>query len=372
MMLFLSRFSAWDLRWETTANFFMCCGAVLLIISQLKRNSKLLRAPVAAVWYFLVSFVLFSFAPFENWLWSWQMPYFLIQVCVLLLTGTLASFPRSVLSWCVAIGVAVIASLSFATGMALWFAGLVELLLVAPRQKLVRSVLVWLLAASSTVSLYLIDYEFLLWNDPVSAVARMSHFLGYVLVYLGAALVPTHWVRTSAVLGLIYLTLLFALLTFALRAPARVRLAVAPFLGWMSFALGAGLLTAAGRSNVHDFTQAMSPRYITFTQLGWLGGVLAIDVWRLVNCGQTQRRRLAVPLFALQVLIGLGFCMAYIHGLQGMRWLSREIRSGYVALTTTRELARLRKLYVVPEQLRDEFLPLMQKYRLGPFHETHN
>ncbi|MGC8741141.1 MAG: hypothetical protein ACP5QZ_11720 [Candidatus Sumerlaeaceae bacterium] len=365
IMLFLARCSDWDLRWEIGANLFFSLSAFGVVLLQLRRTEKLTRSHTQPIFYPLISFVLFSLAPFENWLWSWQMPYFLIQFCLVVLAYGLGMNQKRVLSWGLAITSATVASLSFATGVAVWFSGAGVILLTAPKRRVWRFLLLWMLWGSIVVALYSVGYQFLRWNDPVAAITRVTHLIGYVFVYLGAALVPTHWINAAGVLGASYLILFFTLWAIALRSPVRRRLAMAPYLGWMTFAIGAALLTAAGRSNVHEIVQAMTPRYITFTQLGWLGGVLALNVGRKTIPTNRSLRSKAIVL--AQLAISVGFAVAYANGLQGMKWLSGEIRQGRDALITTQELRAIRKLYVVPEQLRDEFLPLMTKYRLGPF-----
>lgn len=367
VMLGLARWTHWDLRWEVALNFVFALTALGLIWTHYRPLRRLLNVPCPPWWLVLSSFVVFSYAPFENWLWSWQMPYFLIQCC-LLFSCWMLSFRRSPF-YALALGItsAVVASYSFATGFAVWAAGMAVIIVAWPRRNKLRALLIWCLALAVTISLYLSGYEFLKWNDPVGALAKVSHFLAYILVYLGAALVPTHWVTTSLAAGAIYVAVFTHVVWWLARNGLRWRLAITPFLGWAVFALSAAMLTAIGRSNVHDLIQAMTPRYITFSQLGWLGLVHALSIIKL-RLPQQQGKNRILLLRSVQVIVLCGFIAAYVNGMRGMKWLSGEIAEGQRALLAKGENQQaLRKIYVEPSQLMSEFRPALESYRLGPF-----
>jgi hypothetical protein len=367
IMLELARWSAWDLRWEVAVNLaltLVCFGAIVV---HLHAANRLVRSTFTSAYIVLAAFVLFSPAPFENWLWSWQLPYFLIQFCVIACGWCLAFHRRSFFAFVVALSCAVVASWSFATGFGAWVSGMVPLLLVARRSVRIRALLCWVLGAVLTLAIYLWDYKFLSWSDPIGAVQRLWHFIGYVLVFLGSALVPTHWLNAAMIFGVVYVGVYTYLLVNIARSHPRLRLATASFLSWSAFALSASMLTAVGRSNVHNLTQAMAPRYITFTQLGWLGILFALTVvLRARNCLNHDVIRKLMG--GIRLLILVGFAVAYLNGIRGMSWLSNEMATGLHALVTSPEdRTALRKLYVLPDQLREEFLPLLKAYHLGPF-----
>ncbi|MCX7625370.1 MAG: hypothetical protein N2Z21_04085 [Candidatus Sumerlaeaceae bacterium] len=367
LMLGLAQWSHWDLRWEVAFNVFLSFCALGLIYAHYSRLFRLIRTSFSPWWLVLGSFIVFSYAPFENWLWSWQLPYFLIQCCVLVCCWALSYGCRHFFSWLIALGSAVVASYSFATGFAVYGAGMVVIMVVWPRPTKLQATLLWLLAFTITLSIYLSGYEFLRWNDPLGAVTRISHFLGYVLVYLGAALVPTHWVGLAIVGGLMYIAVFAYLVWWLTRKSLRARLATAPFFAWTVFALCAASVTAIGRSNVQDLTQAMTPRYITFSQLGWLGIMHSLNI--VVQKSRSGRRNSTMPwLRLIQALVVCGFIAAYFNGVRGMKWLSGQIEAGRLALLAHEEnLGALRKIYVDPSQLLKEFKPALESYQLGPF-----
>lgn len=367
IMLGLARWSRWDLRWELAANVLLVAVAVGLVWRQLGATWRLVPS-ARAVWFLpLVSLVMFSPAPFENWLWSWQMPYFLIQICVIVLAPALLRTKRTPRFWGVALGAAAIASLSFATGLALWLEGAIALSLTRTPRRVFRAMLVWLGGFVVLLAVYSFGYERLSWTDPLGALRRPLHLLGYVCVYLGAALVPTHWVTPALSLGVVFLSCWVVMLTMYRSLFCRVRLALAPYLAWMSFVVGAAAITALGRSNVHPWVQAMSPRYITFSQLGWLGLLLAGWVLRSARIASPLVRATAAG--ALALLVGAFVAMA-VFGAKGMVWLSGEMARGKQALVTSPNSEALRILYANPPQLRDEFLPLLKRHRLACFGST--
>jgi hypothetical protein len=70
----------------------------------------------------------------------------------------------------------------------------------------------------------------------------------------------------------------------------------------------------------------------------------------------------------IRLLILVGFAVAYLNGTRGMSWFSNEMATGlHVLVTSPEDRMVLRKLYVLPDQLREEFLPLLKAYHLGPF-----
>jgi hypothetical protein len=362
IMVGLAALTNWNLWYEVAVNFLLTAVTFGILAYHVCRFAKLMRVR-SALWLMpVVSLVLFSPAPFENWLWSWQMPYYLIAFCVTLLGVVVVRFPNSPASWGIAFLCAMVASFSFATGFAVWLAGMVLSHVIASKSRRTIVSFAWGGGLVLAIALYLVGYEFLSWTDPVSALARGYHFAGYCAVYLGAAVVPTGYIMPAALLGVGKILFFIIFYVWSRNQSLRVRLAVAPFLCLVAFAIGAAAVTAAGRSNIHPLIQAMSPRYITFSQLGWLG-----VLFLLVAVGRERQRFpiLRPVLDLVACLLIIDFLAMSVHGLLGMRWFSSEMRKGKAALICGGTDDQIRKLYVQPAQLRSEFMPLLYKHKLS-------
>lgn len=366
-MLWLARYSGWDLRWELVANFVIAGLTAILMSYEFWSRQRLLGQKLWPWFLPLACASIFTLAAYENWIWSWQLPYFLVVLCSVISTGCIARIHQSALLLVGGATAAAIATFSFATGAAVWFASAITMLcLPMPSEQKRRLFLFWSLCASACFSGYLIGYEFLRWNDPVAAVFSLGHFLGYICTYLGAALVPTHWVYPAAILGVGYVVLGTGIILLIGRK-RNLAQAYAPFLGWWAFSFGAAFLTAVGRSNVHDWTQAMTPRYITYSLVGWIG-LFAIGAiyWQSIEPQKRASRAVAIVL-AIFVADLLGMSLYGVRGLAGM---SQQMREGAEELQELKDLVKLRKIYADPVQLRDEFGPQLKAHRLCVFKES--
>jgi hypothetical protein len=367
VMVWLARYSGWNLRWELVANFVIAGLTAILTSWEFWYRQRLLGQTTWPWFLPVASASVFTLAAYENWIWSWQLPYFLVILCLVVATSCITRVYLSGFLLVVGAIAAAIATFSFATGIAVWFAAATTLLwLPTSLQHKRRWLLLWVLFASLCFSGYLMGYEFLRWNDPVAAVFSLGHFMGYVCTYLGAALVPTHWVHSAAVLGVSYLVLGTGII-FLLRRKRTLRQGCAPFLGWWAFSVFAALLTSIGRSNVHDLTQAMTPRYISFSLLGWQGLFAMGAIWWLSNkhrSGTSRGVAIALAIFVVD-LVGMSF-----YGQRGIAGMSQQMREGAMELHELNDLAKLRKIYVDPIQLRYEFAPQLKAHRLCLFNES--
>lgn len=367
VMVWLARYSGWDLRWELVENFVIAGLSAILMSYEFWSRQRLLGQKLWPWFLPLACASIFTLAAYENWIWSWQLPYFLVVLCTVLATSCIARIHRLPLLLVAGATAATIATFSFATGAAVWLASAATMLcLPTPPEQKRRIFLLWILCASTCFSGYLVGYEFLRWNDPVAAVFSVRHFAGYVCTYLGAALVPTHWVYPAAVLGFAYIVLGTGIILLIGRKRNFAQ-AYAPFLGWWAFSVGAASLTAAGRSNVHDWTQAMSPRYITYSMVGW-AGLFAMGIIYWSSCQRQKRasRTIAIVL-AIFVADLLGMSLYGVRGLAGM---SQQMREGAEELQELKDLVKLRKIYADPVQLRDEFGPQLKAHRLCLFKDS--
>ena len=130
IMYALARWTEWDIRAE------IYCNAVLGILigvcaaRQMARAGRALSQRNLILCLPLVSVLLFSLLQWENWFWGWQIQIFL---SVLAVWVTAIGLARSSEGWAwflVAIAGGVVASFSFANGLAIWPIGVLALVAI--------------------------------------------------------------------------------------------------------------------------------------------------------------------------------------------------------------------------------------------------
>ncbi len=364
IMLLLARWTSWDLRYEVAINFFLTVVGSFAMGAYLWRLRNVLESSALTLPLAVLSLVLFSPAPFENWLWSWQVPYFLVQLSVIVCVICLSLASHTSVCFVFAVASTIVASFSFASGLVIWGAGLSVIIMNRNQPYQLPRGLIWTVSGMVTLIIYLFDYKFLDWTSPSGALRRTSGFILYTLTYLGAGIsagMPSHIVVFT---GMLFVILVLCLACLFTKSSVRARWALAPFWGLIVFSMGTALLTALGRSNVQPWTQALSPRYITFSQLGWLAGYVCFWGLSSEQCLSNTTQLLCKTVARVLVC---GFLYMWWFGIRGMVWFSAEMAERRTILLNSSDYGELRRVYVVPQQLATEFRPLLQKYQLSLF-----
>ncbi len=356
VMLALARFSDWDLRYEVAFNWALTCSALVVSCWYFLRTAKVERLGNWPLLASVVSLVLFSPAPFDNWLWSWQMPYFIVSAGVIVSTLLLARFGAGRGRFVAACAIAAVATLSFCTGALLWLTGAYVIWRSYRGRERLFLLSAWGGICVAILSLFLFRYEFLT-NRGGEGVKSFSEALSYVLLFLGSGIVP-YSSRVFAVgAGIAFLVLWWWLCKWERHLFVRKRLALIAFGSWPIFALATALLTASGRSTFH-------PRYIMFSQLGWLGILIFCLVLSLERKIPVTSRRV----FATSaVFIVLMFLQMWGFGIAWMRWFSGQMAEYRQIVLTSNSPNELKRVYGNPHQLDAEFRPILKKYKLCLF-----
>lgn len=258
VLLLTTPLSAGD-PWADVLASWLLLLACAWIVAGIARRA--LPAPVALRWRFAI--LLFALYPghLANLQWGWQVAVFL---CLLGAVASVACLCAERLDgWrnALALAAAVLAWLSFATGI-----GLVPLalLLLAARGDLPwrrRAVLAlpWLLLGGAVA-----------WSEAArlgatDEVARLPALAMYVLGYLGGGVARfatdvAPWLALAALVA-------GAEACVCLRGERRTL----PWAAFAGFALFAALLTALGRAMPFGADHAFVTRYVSFSSLFWLG-----------------------------------------------------------------------------------------------------
>jgi len=375
IMLLLARATGWNISYELAANVLLAAGILAALVWQINSSRKLTgdRGPN---WLVLaVSLMVFSLSQWENWLWGWQICVFLNVLAVAAGIAVLASAGLRWWRFPAAIFLGVVASYSFASGLAYWLAAL-PVLLARPsgsRQAKCREVAIWLLSAAATLVLYLYHY-----HAPAAhprsglALAQPIELAKYILIYLGRPVSANHALRA----GTLGLVALLAMAFLSRRSLGRNRAHMPlPYLSLSLYAVLSAAMAGVGRVGF-GFTQALSPRYVTMSNLLWVSNIVLL--YLLVK-GEASHPRgphplrglrrfsLAAGLVALVLMISLAFWTS-IQAAPGFA-MEHERRAAALAELRSAHDGRVPRAIYPSQRQRGTELEVLRRYHLSLFRE---
>jgi hypothetical protein len=258
LALALAHIDGWNVRVEALLSVGLVALAQAALFGLLRRRLGTVRA----AWPFLLaSMVLYSFVQAENWLWGFQLSWFLVAACALGVVWALDGAPTAA-RFAFAAACALVASFSLLFGFATWVAGAV--LLLRARTRLV----VWLALGAATAALFLDGYHLPRFENGWigGAAAPLINGPQFLLAYLGAplGLAGGRWLCELLGLGLLVSCAVLA------RRIARAGGTPAPWLALVAFALVAAALETVGRAG-NTVDAALAFRYTTPASLAWIG-----------------------------------------------------------------------------------------------------
>jgi len=276
----LALISNWNIRYELYFSVFL----VFVTFFSLYKLSLLgvEKEPTISnhLTNILTCSLLFSIIQYENWLWGYQLLWFLINACLAVAVLLIASSNNSPKRLYLAAIPCFIASFSAAHGLLTWLAVIPSVASIkgSYRQRMIR-ITVWILLFIGTFTIYFIDYQkpshhpdtLLFLKHPLGTLYYFFTLLGAPLVY--HAIIPTIVKTVGAILFLIFLFLIF----YFVKNKPKFNLDL-EIVSWISiglFAILFALITTLGRLG---YGESMSSRYTTCSILL----VVAVaHLWRL-------------------------------------------------------------------------------------------
>ncbi len=349
LALGIVRAVGWHVWSEAAASIVFASASFGIVASLFARTRRSTIVALAAC-----ALLVYSFAQMENWLWGFQVAWFLTNACAF---GAFAALARSTrLGFGIALACAIGATYALILGTLIWPIGGAILL----AQKRVRAFAIWAAIALASGTLFLIDYH------PPGGQLGATHLaldgsgLAFLVGYLGAPLAlgaPTVVAQLLGTLGLL------AFLASAIRTTAR-RFASAPdslaFLGIGAFACGGAILEAIGRAS-YGADAALTSRYTT----------IGIDLWiALVGLAASacvrERPRARLALVAIASLVGIASLGTTVSGLQSALALNGVAAAARAELLAGGRIADPSRFTIRPTRFDDD-LRLLRTERLMPF-----
>ena len=277
----------------------------------------------------LIELFFFSPVQWENWLWGWQVEWFM---CVTGSIGSLYALVRSVRSpsnrrrevlFVLAALSASIATFCLANGMLVWVVGLIVLVAYKTRWALVAA---WVSSGLLSTVLYYHDYVSLPSPEGADLTVVLHHpilFCEFFVAYFGGIVGPLNGnLRAAGIAGAVLLAALLPLSYFAWQGRQNVR-AYVPWLAIIALSVLAGFVTAYGRLG-YGIYAALVSRYTAYSLLYVIGivGVAFTLIGRSMGSNAKRLYSSSVALVCLPFLI-----LGYVEGLHGFSDQSQRLKA---------------------------------------------
>jgi hypothetical protein len=283
IMLALARLTSWNTSYEIGVNLVLGTAIFFVLVRQLRATAASTGGSGSQWLIPVLALIVFSLAQWENWLWGWQLQIFLNVLAVAAAVLLLANPPFTRIRFAGAAAMGVVATYSFANGVAVWFSGLIALCCLLygypeRRAYFARATLIWIIIGTAAIWSYLYGYVKPPYHPSVwVAVEQPFAFLRYEATYLFAPVAPnplTFVLTLPALAGACYFSWLLV------RAKL-IRIGVlAPYLALASYVVASAIITGIGRVGI-GAGQAGQSRYLTINSLLWVS--VAILLWVFIS-----------------------------------------------------------------------------------------
>src|ERR1051326_716233 len=355
-MLALARLSAWNVVWEQVLGVAGAAATWMILAAIARRTLPCGRRAVvvAAAW------LTFSRAQWENWMWGWQIQIFLNVLAAVIAAWGIARWPRRRAALWLALTAGVVATFSFANGLALLW--LVPLAARPPR----RAVVISVLAAALVSALYLYGYHRPAGHPPLSdCLADLVRYAKFCFIYLGSPF-GQGALRVAAAFGMVGLAV-FGLSGWCIwrRAEAERERAV-PWLLLGGYVIVSSGITGLGRA-AFGLGHALASRYTTFSSLFWVAtfALAALALAPVSKAGRPSGWRFVVASCAAAIAVAYG--VSYQRGYVTLRVREAKLGAGRrCALEYRTAQKRCLELLHPDGDLVKERLAILERLGLGP------
>ncbi|MEG4348891.1 hypothetical protein QUA70_00995 [Microcoleus sp. LAD1_D5] len=254
-------------RWNINYQLCLSIGlAAITFIAMYKLSSMQVKNVADDLWHLaniLTCILLFSLVQHENWLWGFQLAWFLVNLCFVAAVYALVSNHKLLPNIRISIAAVfcLVASFSLAQGLLSWLSAIPAVAAVegnaAPKRK---RLIVWMLLFATTCAVYSIDYHPSRKASIISLLNKPLVVIDYFLSLLGSPIVRSPGI--SALVGLlIFANFLFLGFHFG-RKITEHREAL-PWLSIGLFSVLSALFITAGRAEFGAIQAIESSRYTT-------------------------------------------------------------------------------------------------------------
>jgi hypothetical protein len=373
ILLGLARLTGWADGPEVAVNLGLAAATGLALFTQWRSTAARLGWAWLNWLVPLISLLVFALTQWENWVWGWQMVYYLhtaaAVAALLLLANWDGRWPR----WLGAAALGLAATFSLGMGLLVWPIGLLMLLLGARRPRHGWAAGLWAALGVGVFALYFTDYPRLPGPGPLQVLVQQPLALAhYVFNYLGAPVLTYDYAYVFGCLGL--LAWWAAAVWLARRAWPDLQPLV-PYLGLGLYSQAGAAMVAVARVQFGTH-QAIASRYVTLSYPFWVSlAVLLYWVGASQPAGARApgwaflgRARTWTNLALLGIAVQVTFCSA-IGAALGYNWRYLAVQPVRAAALAGAPLSdqQLATVYPDPSQAR-LWLDYLRQQHLSLFH----
>ncbi|UCC38300.1 MAG: hypothetical protein JSV96_10675 [Candidatus Aminicenantes bacterium] len=377
IMLVLARVSGYNISCELVANIILAVGIFVIILCHLYKTVKALGYHDALWVVPILSLLVVSLHQGENWVWGWQIQIFMNVFAVVAGFMLLAN---RIFKWSLFLGAiffGILATYSFANGLAYWFLGFFALFLASydNRPKKVPIITIWTGATVLILFSYFYKYQpdFPAGQSLFLFVKNPFDFIQYILKYIGASIVTyEEYALFIGLFGLVFFGWMVWLCMRNHRSDINMML---PYFLLGLYSFSCAILTGIGRIGFGS-SHAVSYRYVTFSLLIWVSNFIFLFLLLYEIRTQPKNRTiLRIQKFTLIIFI---FLLVFLIGRTSYRIGYRVLKSHHKRLLPARsELLfdknedMLRQLYIDTENIKNG-IKILKKHDLSVFREKGN
>lgn len=293
---------SWNVLNEVILGWFSVLLTLILLLLLIRQTVVATNRRVLL--YFLASCLLFNLLQWQNWVWGFQLAWFVVNLFCVGALWLLARYPGRWLAFGGALGLTFLATLTLASGF--FFAFPVTVLFLLNRREWSwRYALAWGVFFTLFLGLYL---QGLAASSGGGWLAKPLQSVYFLLAFVGAPL-GGESLPVAAIFGFIGLTVAGFLIFRLWRQAAFSWRTNLPWLALLLCVLANGLVAANSRVLL-DLEIAVASRYVTISGLFWLS--LAVLVGQ--NLPIAAASRLGKSL-AAAACVGLALILLLISGL---------------------------------------------------------
>ena len=358
---------------EMMVSFFFAVLIYTIIVWHIYRNRVSLKIESSYRWIWIVlSYFIFSLSQWENWLWGFQLQWYLNTLAVVLGAFILSNYPVRFYSLFLLSLCGIIATFSLSSGLLYWIIILCFLMIYRIRiskEFSVRLIYYWIILFSMVIFFYFYDYKKPAWHPSLLFFLKdPKQFLDFFFTYLGNPLSSS---RHSIQIFGYFCTFLYILFFLKQLSASCNRLELHStffFLIVGLYSILTALITALGRSGI-GVSHATSSRYISISILIWISLFSLIFSYKLSRTVNLTIQRRLLKGTKIVILIIMFVCINQ-KSYRSIKFFQNTYAArtfGQLAVQYGSNIYGLRYLYPVPQRLKDYDIPLLKRLKLSVF-----
>ena len=367
LMLALTSFSRWNILYQLYSSWILIVFTWFilwdLLRKTLKDNRELIK-PLAV----LQAFFLFSLSQGENFIWGWQLQWFLANFLVVASIWSLFHWKSRWIGILIGALTAFIATYSIVTGQFLWLLGFIFLLIEREHWK--RSqILFWFIAA--LLSLLGYYFHFQIYESRFLSLYRPIEVLQLIFAITGSPFGVFAYTGTftiSVILGW------FGLFSFAIAAvwilnnEKEDRSRWIPWLALACYGFLGVTITSFGRIQFGLEQTAFITRYTIFAILFWSGAIVPLSYF-VVSQFRLRNLKINIAIGLCILTYSLGYITTAYFRYNKLNFFQKQFEIGKLALYDAEHAPEtdINSLtYNKPEVFRRK-TKFLESHRLGPY-----